>query len=241
MLIKLLTALAARRADAAQGRAGDQPRNVCFAGLSQAIPHATRQECRGVLAHRHSLFPELLFLHSRSWSIRQAMPIENTEAAKFWPRHERAEKPGVSEVLIAVINGLKGFVAANDYDHLSGVGHVSVKWRLTRAKTALYLSAVIGSIKHKGLRQLFETDNRKGVNAEHVRKLKQILAALAAAQTIEGLDLPTFGLHPLKGDLKGSWAITSARIGASPFSSRAATRPTSTSSTTIEGAWKPWR
>ena len=78
----------------------------------------------------------------------------------------------------------------------------------TCTKPALHLSAVIGSIKHKGLRQLFEADNRKGVSAEHVRKLKQILTALAAAETIEGLDLPTFGLHPLKCDLKGSWAIT---------------------------------
>ena len=58
------------------------------------------------------------------------------------------------------------------------------------------------------LRQLFEDDNAKGVNAEHVRKLKQILAALQAAEAIEGLRLPTFNLHPLKGDLKGFWAVT---------------------------------
>jgi proteic killer suppression protein len=37
---------------------------------------------------------------------------------------------------------------------------------------------MIDSFKHKGLRQLFEGDNSKGVSAEHVRKLKQILAAL---------------------------------------------------------------
>jgi toxin HigB-1 len=60
---------------------------------------------------------------------------------------------------------------------------------------------MIDSFKHKGLRQLFEDDNAKGVNAEHVRKLKQILAALHAAESIEGLRLPTFNLHPLKGDL----------------------------------------
>jgi proteic killer suppression protein len=67
---------------------------------------------------------------------------------------------------------------------------------------------MIGSFKHKGLRQLFEDDNTGGVNPQHVRKIKQILAALQAAQTVEGLGLPTFGLHPLKGDLKGYWAIT---------------------------------
>jgi proteic killer suppression protein len=37
---------------------------------------------------------------------------------------------------------------------------------------------MIESIRHKGLRQLFEDDNARGVNAEHVRKLKQILATL---------------------------------------------------------------
>jgi proteic killer suppression protein len=37
---------------------------------------------------------------------------------------------------------------------------------------------MIESFKHKGLRQLFEDDNARGVNAEHLRKLRQILAAL---------------------------------------------------------------
>jgi toxin HigB-1 len=67
---------------------------------------------------------------------------------------------------------------------------------------------MIESIRHKGLRQLFEDDNAKGLNPDHVRKLKQILGLLHAAQTIDGLRLPTFGLHALKGDLKGCWAVT---------------------------------
>ena len=67
---------------------------------------------------------------------------------------------------------------------------------------------MIESFKHKGLRQLFEDDNPRGVNPEHVRKIGQILAALYAAQTIEALDLPTFRLHPLTGNLKGFWSIT---------------------------------
>jgi proteic killer suppression protein len=62
---------------------------------------------------------------------------------------------------------------------------------------------MIGSFAHKGLRQLFEEDSARGVNAEHVRKIKQILAVLHAADTIEALRLPTFRLHELKGDLKG--------------------------------------
>jgi proteic killer suppression protein len=67
---------------------------------------------------------------------------------------------------------------------------------------------MIESFKHKGLRQLFKDDNPRGVNPEHVRKIRQILAALYAAQMIEALNLPTFRLHPLTGNLKGFWSIT---------------------------------
>ena len=35
---------------------------------------------------------------------------------------------------------------------------------------------MIESIKHKGLRQLFKEDNPRGVNPEHVRKIRQIWA-----------------------------------------------------------------
>jgi proteic killer suppression protein len=51
---------------------------------------------------------------------------------------------------------------------------------------------MIDSFKHRGLRQLFEDDNARGVNAEHVRKIKQILAVLDAAGTVEALPLPRF-------------------------------------------------
>jgi hypothetical protein len=65
--------------------------------------------------------------------------------------------------------------------------------------------------------------------------MKQILAVLHAAQTIEALDLPTFGLHPLKGDLKGFWAVTVRGIGESSSALRMAALRTLTLSTIIEG------
>ena len=81
---------------------------------------------------------------------------------------------------------------------------------------------MIESFRHKRLRQLFEDDNARGVNPEHVRKIRQILAALQAAETIEVMNVPTFRLHPLTGNLKGFWAVTSGRIGGSFFDSRTA-------------------
>lgn len=41
-----------------------------------------------------------------------------------------------------------------------------------------------------------------------LRRIRQILTALDAAQTIEGIRQPLFRLHPVKGDLKGFWAVT---------------------------------
>jgi toxin HigB-1 len=67
---------------------------------------------------------------------------------------------------------------------------------------------MIRSIRHKGLRRLLEQDDPTGVNREHVAKLKNILATLHAAPTIAHMDLPSFRLHPLKGDLKGFWSVT---------------------------------
>ena len=67
---------------------------------------------------------------------------------------------------------------------------------------------MIRTIRHKGLKRLFEHDDSSGVHREHVVKLRNILATLHAAPTIAHMDLPGFRLHPLKGDMKGSWAVT---------------------------------
>ena len=67
---------------------------------------------------------------------------------------------------------------------------------------------MIRSIRHKGLKRLFEQDDPSGVNAEHVDKLRNILVTLHTAPTVDHLDLPSFRLHPLRGRMKGSWAVT---------------------------------
>jgi proteic killer suppression protein len=67
---------------------------------------------------------------------------------------------------------------------------------------------MIRSIRHKGLRRLHQDDDPRDVIAEHVVKLRDILARLDAARTVADMDLPGFRLHPLKGTLKGFWAVT---------------------------------
>jgi proteic killer suppression protein len=44
--------------------------------------------------------------------------------------------------------------------------------------------------------------------AEHIVKLRDILARLDAARTVVDIDMPGFRLHPLKGEFKGFWAVT---------------------------------
>jgi proteic killer suppression protein len=67
---------------------------------------------------------------------------------------------------------------------------------------------MIQSIRHKGLRRLYEDDDPRGVMSEHTVKLRDILARLDAANTAADMDLHGFRLHPLKGELKGFWAVT---------------------------------
>ena len=67
---------------------------------------------------------------------------------------------------------------------------------------------MICSIRHKGLKRLHEQDDPRGVMAEHVVKLRDILARLDAARTVTDMDMPGFRLHPLKGRFKGLWAVT---------------------------------
>ena len=66
---------------------------------------------------------------------------------------------------------------------------------------------MIKSIRHKGLAKLFESGSTAGVQASHAKRLRLQLAALDTAQTLDDMDIPGFGLHPLKGKLKGRWSI----------------------------------
>jgi proteic killer suppression protein len=67
---------------------------------------------------------------------------------------------------------------------------------------------MIETIRHKGLRLFYEHDEGSKLPAEMLPRIRLILTALDAAQTIEGMNNPLFRLHPLRGDLKGHWAVT---------------------------------
>ena len=62
---------------------------------------------------------------------------------------------------------------------------------------------MIEGFGHKGLKRLYENDDGSKLPPEMLPRIRVILSTLDAATTIEGMDQPTFRLHPLKGDLKG--------------------------------------
>ena len=67
---------------------------------------------------------------------------------------------------------------------------------------------MIRSFRHKGLERLFVDGVTKGVSAQPVARLKRILLTLHHSRTPEGMALPGFRLHPLKGGRRGQWAVS---------------------------------
>ena len=67
---------------------------------------------------------------------------------------------------------------------------------------------MIKSFRHRGLKRLFERDDKSQVRADMLDRIENILAKLDTADAPEKMDLPGLRLHPLRGDLRGYWAVT---------------------------------
>jgi proteic killer suppression protein len=56
--------------------------------------------------------------------------------------------------------------------------------------------------------RLFESNDRRGVNPQHVEKIETILGLLDVAEDVRDINVPSFRLHRLTGALKDFWAVT---------------------------------
>ena len=83
-----------------------------------------------------------------------------------------------------------------------------VLYSVTPRYTLLTDETVIETIKHKGLRQLYEKNARSGIRPDLVEKVRKILSALEAANGPQEIALPTFRLHPLTGGRRGTYSVT---------------------------------
>lgn len=62
-------------------------------------------------------------------------------------------------------------------------------------------------IAHKGLRRFHEHDDARGLNPDHVERIRRILTVLQDAQGPSDADLPSWRLHRLRGDMHGQWSV----------------------------------
>jgi proteic killer suppression protein len=66
---------------------------------------------------------------------------------------------------------------------------------------------VIKSFAHKGLEKFFTEGGKAGIQADHQKKLRLILALLNEAININDMRFPGSNLHKLKGDKKEYWPV----------------------------------
>jgi proteic killer suppression protein len=70
----------------------------------------------------------------------------------------------------------------------------------------------IRNIVHKGLKRFYSEDSTKGVPPDTVDKLRKMLAFLDDMQEPEEMRaLPSWKVHTLTGDRKGTWSLSVTR------------------------------
>jgi proteic killer suppression protein len=66
---------------------------------------------------------------------------------------------------------------------------------------------MIESFRDRGLKRLYQHNDRSGIGSSMLRRVEEILSVLDAAEAISELDIPGYRLHPLTGPLKGYWSV----------------------------------
>ncbi len=67
---------------------------------------------------------------------------------------------------------------------------------------------MVSSIRHRGLRRLYEKGEPRYLQSALVPRIRQILGIMDASMQLEDLAAPVLHLHSLKGDLEGYWSVT---------------------------------
>ena len=64
------------------------------------------------------------------------------------------------------------------------------------------------TFKHKGLERFFSKSAYRGIPAQYAARIERLLDRLDAAVKPDDMDLPGYRFHPLKGDRKGTYAVS---------------------------------
>ena len=62
--------------------------------------------------------------------------------------------------------------------------------------------------RHQGLERSFRRGTTAGIQPKHASRLRLILGRLVVAMEPRDMGLPGLGLHPLKGERRGIWAVS---------------------------------
>jgi proteic killer suppression protein len=66
---------------------------------------------------------------------------------------------------------------------------------------------LIKTFANKGLEDFFYDGAKQGIQPKHAQRIGDILDLLDAATKVEDMRFPGSGLHQLKGNRKGEWAV----------------------------------
>lgn len=67
---------------------------------------------------------------------------------------------------------------------------------------------MILNFRHKGLERFFSRSDYRGIPAQHAARLERLLDRLDAALKPDDMNLPGYRFHPLKGERKGTYAVS---------------------------------
>ena len=67
---------------------------------------------------------------------------------------------------------------------------------------------MITSFRHKGLLLLFSKSDRRGVPVGLSSRISRVLDRLDSCSKPGDMDIPGYKFHPLKGERKGSYAVS---------------------------------
>lgn len=67
---------------------------------------------------------------------------------------------------------------------------------------------MIKSIRHKGLKLYYETNNGTKLPSVQLAKIRRILTVLNAVSDTDDITALGMGIHLLKGQYKGFWALS---------------------------------
>ena len=70
---------------------------------------------------------------------------------------------------------------------------------------------IVRSIRHRGVRQLYENNSARLLKQDQVERVRGILSALAMAETMEGFvreAAPGWRVHRLSGERRNEWSVS---------------------------------